>query len=205
MSRGSRDSHCSARPLSPRAAGAPHWGHSSTAEQPVVGRKDAGATPAGLVHRSARAGLRRARGAPPPRAGGGADPVSSLVACITTERGSERRSCGSGRMGSTGLEGFEWRPNDANMDRPDAPDDSGLARLRSRDPRAAGKEATWVVDGEERCTGMRITTPRRADPAPSQGQSCSVRVPSFRDATRSDAWTRSTTNPKDEKSRSSVG
>lgn len=70
MSRGERDSHCSAHPLSRRAAGAPHWGHSSTAEQPVVGRKDAGAIPAGLVHRSARAGLRRARGAPPPRAGG---------------------------------------------------------------------------------------------------------------------------------------
>jgi hypothetical protein len=66
----SRDSRCSAHPLSRRAAGAPHWGHSSTAEQPVVGRKDAGASPAGLVRRSARAGLRRARGAPPPRAGG---------------------------------------------------------------------------------------------------------------------------------------
>ena len=52
MGRGSRDSRCSALPLSRCAAGAPHWGHSSIAEQPVVGRKDAGASPAGLVRRS---------------------------------------------------------------------------------------------------------------------------------------------------------
>ena len=115
----------------------------------ATGRRpeDAGASPAGLVHRSVRASLRRARGVGSPRAGGGSESI------IESRVASERRSAdlNGDRIETAGSVLLAWTSRVASERREhgmtDGTDTAGSAPCRWRDPCAAGNKGplgSWM-------------------------------------------------------------